>query len=146
MARNAQPPVPSSALIVDDSPTIQRLLARVLTRMGVPADAIEATTDGLTGFRRFRKLEPDVVFLDLVLEGVQGTDVGELMLDHDPDACILLVTALDADDERVRSMVSQGARAVLEKPLDPSHVKDVLADVLVDRSDYGRISLEESPA
>jgi CheY-like chemotaxis protein len=65
--RNAR--VGTRVLLVDDSPTIVALLRKLLRQNGY--DTIEAG-DAEAGIRLARETQPDLIFLDIVLPGMDG--------------------------------------------------------------------------
>jgi DNA-binding response OmpR family regulator len=73
MERRAVPRsgVPKAAwvLVVDDSPTIRAVLGKMLTQ---DSHVVLKAADGETGIEMARKECPDLIFLDIVLPGMNG--------------------------------------------------------------------------
>lgn len=63
------------ALIVDDEPEARRRLARLLAPFAERIEVIGEAVDGLSAVDQIQKLDPDVVFLDIEMPGLDGFGV-----------------------------------------------------------------------
>lgn len=120
-------------LIVDDSPVIRKMLERMLVKEGVSEQAIEAVEDGSKAIAAFREQDPAVVLMDIDMPGMDGEEAASLMLMENPELKVVIVSALDRDDDRVRGLISMGAFDVLQKPVHSEDVRKMLA--LMDREE-----------
>ena len=114
-------------LVVDDHPTVHLGLAAVIAA----ADGIElaaTATSGLEGFRKFVEVVPDVVILDLTMPDQTGLVTLRQILDHDPDALVLVLTA-SAVAENVVEAVRSGAAGYLLKDTGGAALVDALRAV-----------------
>jgi two-component system response regulator RegX3 len=76
--------------------------------------AVEVAEDGLEGLRKFEAHPPDVVLLDVMLPGMNGTEVCRRMRDIAP-VPIVMVSALDAEVDVVLGL-ELGAADYVTKP------------------------------
>ena len=80
----------TSVLIIDDHPIVLQGLRRVLEDAGVKPvlEAREVTS----GYRLFRRNRPDVIIVDLGMQGsvLGGLDLIRRMRSHEPCTCILV--------------------------------------------------------
>ena len=80
----------TSVLIIDDHPVVLQGLRRVLEDAGVKPvlEAREVTS----GYRLFRRNRPDVIIVDLGMQGsvLAGLDLIRRMRSHEPCTCILV--------------------------------------------------------
>lgn len=111
-------------LVVEDDPGIASLLQRGLRAAGF---AVERAADGLTGLRMAREGEYGLIILDLMLPGLDGWSICRALREADHSPSILMLTACDTVDERVRGL-QDGADDYLGKPFD---FKELLARVQV---------------
>lgn len=103
-------------LIVDDDPTIVRLLTAVLTNEGFPTPAHVAT-----GGEAFAASEDaDLVLLDHDLPDLKGTEILERLSRHPDPPSIILVTA-HGDESVAATALRHGAEDYLVK--DPALFK-----------------------
>ena len=80
----------TSVLIIDDHPIVLQGLRRVLEDVGV--NPVLEARDVTSGYRLFRRNRPDVIIVDLGMQGsvLGGLDVIRRMRSHEPGTCILV--------------------------------------------------------
>ncbi len=99
-------------LVVEDERVEVDVVSFLLRRSGwEPA----AATDAAAARRLFEELHPDLVILDIHLGDADGRDLLREFRKQRPDVPILMLTALSAEDERVRGF-ELGADDYLCKP------------------------------
>ena len=106
---------PIRTLIVDDVEGSRRVLARLLRDLGHLTDTAAGGAEALEKLG----LGFDLVLLDVTMPGMDGFEVTR-RIRQDPrhgDLPILIVTALDGREERLRA-VEAGANDYLTKPVD----------------------------
>jgi DNA-binding response OmpR family regulator len=100
-------------LIVEDDEVIMGTLAYNLSRQGF---GVSQATTGAEALSIARKLRPDLILLDLMLPGEEsGIEVCERIRERDQDVVIVMVTAKDAEDDKVRGF-EVGADDYVTKP------------------------------
>ena len=99
-------------LIVEDDEVIMGTLAYNLSRQGY---GVSQAATGAEALRIARKLRPDLILLDLMLPGESGIEVCERIRERDKDVVIVMVTAKDAEDDKVRGFEA-GADDYVTKP------------------------------
>jgi DNA-binding response OmpR family regulator len=100
-------------LIVEDEAVILNTLAYNLTRQGFVA---HKAADGVEALKLARKLRPDLILLDLMLPGhYDGFQVCEKIRRDDPNVVIIMITAKDAEEDKVRGFEA-GADDYVTKP------------------------------
>jgi len=102
----------TSVLIVDDHPHFRRTARRALERDGWKI-AGEAA-DGEAALRQARRLQPDVVLLDVGLTGMSGIEVARRMRDEMPKLVVVVISTHDSGDF-AELAVANGARGFLAK-------------------------------
>lgn len=104
-------------LIIEDDPSIGKLLRRALILEGYETDLSD---DGYKGLDAFSKEEPDLVILDLMLPGIDGIEVCRRIREAST-LPILMLTARDMVEDRVLGLDS-GADDYVTKPFDPDEL------------------------
>jgi twitching motility two-component system response regulator PilH len=102
-------------LIVDDSPTEVHVMQTALERHGYRT-AVAA--DGAEGIRMARQMHPDLIFMDIVMPGVNGYQATRTLA-NDPDTRaipIVMVTSKGQETDRIWGL-RQGAVDYLVKPV-----------------------------
>ena len=100
-------------LVVDDHPAVHLGLAVLMSTAG-GIELVATAATGQEGVRKFVEEAPDVVILDLTMPDQTGLVTLRQMLDHDPDALVLVLTA-SAVAEDVVEAVRSGAAGYLLK-------------------------------
>jgi DNA-binding response OmpR family regulator len=101
-----------NVLIVEDEPRIAAFIERGLKAEGF---AVQVAADGETGLALARADEVDLVLLDLMLPRRSGEDVLTELRATRPDVPVIVLTARDAVDDRVRNL-NAGADDYVTKP------------------------------
>jgi two-component system nitrate/nitrite response regulator NarL len=107
---------PIRILVVDDHTLFRRGLTALLARdagllvVGDAADAGQA-------LRKAQELQPDVILLDNHLPGVSGVDALPSLHEAAPDACILMLTVSE-DENDLAAALKGGASGYLLKTME----------------------------
>jgi DNA-binding response OmpR family regulator len=102
------------ALVVEDERALADLVAGYLSREGFD---VEVTGDGEEALGLARRLDPDVVVLDLGLPGVDGVEVCRRLRTYS-DCYIVMLTARVEEVDKLIGL-SVGADDYLTKPFSP---------------------------
>ena len=113
-------------LLVDDSNLARRGMRAILESSGF--DVIEAT-DGMAALEQYFIEKPAAVLLDLVMKGMYGLDVLAKLLELDPSARVIVVSA-DVQDSSQKMALAAGASAFLNKPVERDQVVRTLQSVI----------------
>ncbi len=110
-------------LIVDDSRVSRKMLGNMLEKSGfeVAAEAI----NGKEGYELYTKLDPDVVLMDITMPEMNGLESMKLILDKNPDAKVIIISAAGQVEKRVEAM-NLGAAAFITKPYSNQEIIDAI--------------------
>jgi DNA-binding response OmpR family regulator len=86
-------------LIVEDDEVIMSTLAYNLSRWDY---GVRQATTGAEALRLARKMRPDLILLDIMLPGESGIEVCERIRERDQQVVIVMITAKDAEEDKVR--------------------------------------------
>ncbi len=106
------PVTTAEILIVEDDAVILDTLAYNLSRQGF---GVHKATGGAEALKMARKLRPDLILLDLMLPEESGIRVCEKIRQEDREVVIVMVTARDAEEDKVRGFEA-GADDYVTKP------------------------------
>lgn len=105
----------ASILVVDDDPEIRRLLSRFLAEQGFRVSAAGSRKEFDT---RIADGQFDLVILDVMLPDGSGLDICRGLRSRNPGICIILVTALKEEVDRIVGL-ELGADDYIGKPFSP---------------------------
>jgi two-component system OmpR family response regulator len=101
-------------LVIEDEPEMAVLLARGLRRAGYE---VQVAGNGIDAIGLALADDYDLAVLDVMLPGMSGFELCRRLREATPATSILMLTARDAVDDRVRGLDS-GADDYLTKPFD----------------------------
>jgi DNA-binding response OmpR family regulator len=107
---------PYRILVVDDEPDLLILLEEHLRQEGY--DVLTATT-GMQAITKAREERPDIILLDVMMPGVSGFDVCNILQDfpETADIPVIFLTAV-AETKRKVMGLNLGADDYITKPFD----------------------------
>jgi two-component system chemotaxis response regulator CheY len=100
-------------LIVDDARFMRLVLRRILTQAG--HEIIGEAKDGVEAVEMYADRRPDVMTLDIVMPRQNGIEAVKEIMQFDPQAKIIMVTAL-GQEAFVLDAIKAGAREFIIKP------------------------------
>lgn len=113
-SRRSEPHI--SALVVDDSTTLRRLMQLILVPLGFDIDFVD---NGERAVELSKRRNYDIVFLDILLPGIDGYRVCKVLKgDKRTKATrVVMLTSKDSAIDKVRGMMA-GSDVYLTKPVD----------------------------
>ena len=120
-------------LCVDDNHDAADTLGVLLDVFGYQA---KVCYDGASALEAAEEFRPDAAIVDLSMPGMSGDEVGRRLRATDWGRTLPLValTALNGEEARARSAAA-GFDLHLVKPVNPERLANILADIVILRSD-----------
>jgi len=112
-------------LLIDDEPRVRASLKMVLE----PLYDIAQASDGPEGLDLFKKEDPDLVLLDIVLPGTDGLAVLQMLRTERKSTPVIMLTGTKSVKTAVDAM-KLGAADYLSKPFDVDELRIVIDRVL----------------
>lgn len=106
-------------LVVDDAPHVLKALRDTLEARGYE---VHEAVNGEEAVTRYREVRPDVVLMDILMPKMDGVSATRNIIDYDPDAKIIAVTAVGKRGLE-KECVEAGASGFVMKPFK---TKDLL--------------------
>lgn len=118
----------ATVLIVEDSPSVRRLVEVSIRPLGV--SVIEAE-DGIKALAMARSEIPDVILLDIGLPGIDGWEVlRELRADPATAEIAVIIVTAHAQPEVAAAAEQRGADGFITKPFRPGHLREEIISQL----------------
>ncbi len=118
-------------LIIDDEPTMRELLVETLETFEDKGVGILIAEDGEEGIEIVRTEKPDLIILDVMMQGMNGYQVCDIVKNKHAmkDVYVLMLTAnprgFNEPDYR-----DVGADIFMTKPFDPDEITKEVAKLL----------------
>ena len=103
-------------LIVDDSLFIRAMIKGVLVQNGY--EVIEEACDGDDAISKYKEFQPDIVTMDITMPGTNGIVASKEILKLNPDAKIIVISALGHQDY-ILDLLKSGVKDYMFKPVNP---------------------------
>ena len=100
-------------MIVDDSRLVRVQLEDALK--GTEYEVAAYCRSGEDAIARYAEVQPDLVTMDIIMQGMDGLDAAEIILKEHPEARIVMVSSLAYGDTFARAQAI-GARGFIDKP------------------------------
>jgi two-component system, NarL family, response regulator LiaR len=111
-------------LLVDDHEMVRIGLAAVLgTEEGI--EVVGEASNGHDGIRLATEYRPDIVLMDLVMEGMDGIETTRKLLQLYPDCKVIVLTSY-LDDEKMYPVIEAGAFSYLLKTSRASEIAQAI--------------------
>lgn len=108
-------------LIVDDSRFSQITTSKFIKNEFEDIE-IDFANNGEEGFLKYKELDPDYVFVDLLMPIVNGQELVRLIKGYDKDANIFVISA-DVQKAVKEELAGFGILAFINKPFDNDKLK-----------------------
>jgi CheY-like chemotaxis protein len=115
-------------LVIDDSPTILRVVELVLKKAGY---AVVTANDGAQGLEKAKSLRPDLVLLDFIMPRMNGYQVCKAMT-ADPELKAIPIVLMSAKGDKIGDKFVQvlGIVDYITKPFSPEAILAVASHTL----------------
>jgi len=118
-------------LIVDDEANMRMLLQETLEEFEDKGVEILVAENGSDAIESIRTDKPDLVILDVMMPGVNGFDVCNMIRNifGMKDVYVLMLSA-DGQKTNIQEGKAAGADSIMKKPFDPDEIVEKVAQVL----------------
>src|SRR5205809_911444 len=113
-------------LIVDDEPLNLDRLSQELADLG---HVTENAASGADALKKMRGFDPELIFLDYQMPGMNGIEVLREIRRQDKNLPVIIITAYGTIERAVEA-IKTGADDFITKPFDPEHLAVVVKKAL----------------
>lgn len=117
-----------SALFVDDSEFMRALLKTIVLNHNI--EMVGEAGNGMVAVEKYKELRPDIVFMDIMMDEMDGITALRQIMEFDPSARVVMVSSMMHQDPFIDDAMEAGAKAVINKPFDAGEVAEVLKRLL----------------
>jgi len=126
--------ISANILVIDDEEIIQSYFKEILHEMG---HRVTAAGTGSAGIEMMKQLDFDLVFLDLLMPGMNGAEAFQQIKIIDPDLPVVIITGYP-DSGAMDRVLAHGPFAIIKKPIREEDLVDAIATFL-------RVRKEKAP-
>jgi len=114
-------------MIVDDSNIMRRRIER--SNQFEELELVGTAGNGVEAIEMFKKMDPDVVTMDLTMPQMDGIECISKLVALKPAIRILVISAL-ADKATAVEAMEKGANGFLNKPFSDRQLNEAIADLM----------------
>ena len=115
-------------MVVDDSRLVRVQLENALK--GTEYQVVSYCPSGEEAVEQYPQVKPDLVTMDIIMQGMDGLDAAEIILKEHPDARIVMISSLAYGDTFDRA-TAIGARGFIDKPFKQKQMVEVFEQALL---------------
>jgi len=117
----------NTVMIVDDHKIIRLVLKKSLAMNNYKV--VDDLDDGTMVLLKYKILKPDIVIMDLNMPRQDGLTTIKQIMDFDPEAKIIVCSAVDIKDKVIQA-IKLGARGYVLKPINTKELIATIQKVL----------------
>ena len=129
-------------VIIDDDKMIAASL-KIIIENGSTAEVIAQGSSGAEAISLYEQHKPDIVLMDIRMEGMTGLEAGEKIMSVHPEARLLFLTTFN-DDEYIIKALAMGAKGYIIKQ-DFESIAPALEAVMRGQSVFGAQVMDRIP-
>lgn len=114
----------NTVLIVDNAQFTRNILKNIINKLS-HVEIIGEASNGVEAVEQYKKLNPDLVILDLLIPKRGGIETIESILRVNPNALIIAVSAL-GQETLILEAAKKGAKDFLQKPFKREQIFEVM--------------------
>ncbi len=119
-----------AVLIVEDSSTMRKIIARTLRQAALPVDAILEAADGFEGMLQLESgQQVDLVLSDINMPNMDGLDFVSAARKRGYRMPIVMLTT-EGGEDMIAEAINRGACASIRKPFTPGQLREELQPYL----------------
>lgn len=92
-------------------------------------EVIGEAENGRIATEKYKELSPDIVTLDITMEEMSGLEALKEITEYDPNAVVLMVSAMGGQEWIIEEATSLGAKGFLTKPFKKEVVLSTIKEL-----------------
>jgi two-component system chemotaxis response regulator CheY len=118
-------------MIVDDSPTIRRVLLAVLRQTALPLGKVHEASDGCEAFQKLKDEPVGLILSDISMPNMNGIEFLEkVKADEALKNVPFVMVTTNGSEAKVMEAVKLGAAGYVRKPFEIEQIKTILEGLL----------------
>ena len=115
-----------TAMVVEDEKVTNELLSSTFKNF---FSDVTSCFNGEEALSSYEKNNPDVVFVDIVMAGMDGIELSRQIRKLNPTQIIIVISASN-DIEKISESIEVGVNSFIQKPIDTKKIIELLTSVV----------------
>jgi len=114
-----------TAMVVEDEKVTNELLSSTFKNFFANVDSC---FDGETALKLYLETKPDIMFVDIIMTGMDGIELSRKIREINPTQIIIVISASN-DIEKISESIEVGVNSFIQKPIDTKKIIELLTGV-----------------
>ena len=114
-----------SAMVVEDEKVTNELLSSTFKNF---FSSVDSCFDGKSALKLYSDKKPDIVFVDIIMAGMDGIELSRKIREINPTQIIIVISASN-DIEKISESIEVGVNSFIQKPIDTKKIIELLTSV-----------------
>ena len=114
-----------TAMVVEDEKVTNELLSSTFKNF---FSSVSSCFDGESALKLYLENKPDVIFVDIIMSGMDGIELSRKIREISPTQIIIVISASN-DIEKISESIEVGVNSFIQKPIDTKKIIELLTNV-----------------
>ena len=114
-----------TAMVVEDEKVTNELLSSTFKNF---FSDVSSCFDGEEALTAYNKSNPDIVFVDIIMPGMDGIELSRKIREINPSQIIIVISASN-DIEKISESIEVGVNSFIQKPIDTKKIIELLSGI-----------------
>jgi CheY-like chemotaxis protein len=115
-----------TAMVVEDEKVTNELLSSTFKNF---FSDVYSCFNGEEALALYEKTQPDVIFVDIIMTGIDGIKLSRKIREMNPGQIIIVISASN-DIEKISESIEVGVNSFIQKPIDTKKIIELLNSVV----------------
>ncbi|MDQ1245067.1 MAG: hypothetical protein QG565_1408 [Campylobacterota bacterium] len=115
-----------SVMVVEDEKVANELLSSTFKNFFAE---VKSCFNGNEALEAYLKSTPDVVFVDIIMSGMDGIELSRRIREINPGQIIIVISASN-DIDKISESIEVGVNSFIQKPIDTKKIIELLTSVV----------------
>lgn len=114
-----------TAMVVEDEKVTNELLSSTFNNF---FSKVTSCFDGEEALQAYNKANPDIVFVDIIMPGMDGIELARKIRAQNSNQIIIVISASN-DIEKISESIEVGVNSFIQKPIDTKKIIELLSGI-----------------
>ena len=115
-----------TAMVVEDEKVTNELLS---STFGNFFSEVKSAFNGEDALKMYKTYEPDVIFVDIIMSGMDGIELSRKIREINPSQIIIVISASN-DIKKISESIEVGVNSFIQKPIDTNKIIELLNNII----------------
>jgi len=103
-------------LIADDMAFSRAIIKTFISKLDI--EVVGEAENGKDAVEKYKKLMPDIVTMDITMDGGDGIEALREIMQYNPEAVVFIISSTGSQKYKIDETMELGAKKVFKKPIE----------------------------